>query len=39
MTEEQLVTNKNAITLQGTGGVDLDVLMPDMDWCVPRLGR
>ena len=31
MTEEQLAANTNAITLQ-PGGLDLDVLLPDMDW-------
>ena len=33
MTEEQLAVNRNAITLQ-TGGLDLDVLLPDINWCV-----
>ena len=31
MTEDQLAANSNAITLQ-PGGLDLDVLLPDMDW-------
>ncbi|KAJ7593862.1 Rec8 like protein-domain-containing protein [Mycena floridula] len=34
MTEDQLVANKNAITLQGAGGVDINALIPDMDWDV-----
>ena len=33
MTEEQMVVNANTITLTGTG-IDLDVLLPDMDWYV-----
>ncbi|VDC06437.1 unnamed protein product [Peniophora sp. CBMAI 1063] len=33
MTEDQLAANSNAITLQ-PGGLDLDVLLPDMDWGV-----
>ncbi|KAI0030791.1 Rec8 like protein-domain-containing protein [Vararia minispora EC-137] len=33
MTEEQLNASSNAITLQ-PGGLDLDVLLPDMDWGV-----
>lgn len=33
MTEEQLIVNQNAITLQ-EGNVDLDLLLPDIDWCV-----
>ena len=33
LTEEQLTVNKNAITLP-TNGVVLDLLMPDVDWCV-----
>ncbi|KAG6812594.1 hypothetical protein H0H92_001945 [Tricholoma furcatifolium] len=31
MTEDQLAVNKNAITLQ-PGGLDLDVLLPDVNW-------
>ncbi|KAI6157783.1 Rec8 like protein-domain-containing protein [Pisolithus tinctorius] len=31
MTEEQLAVNRNAITLQG-GNLDLDVLIPDINW-------
>ncbi|KAG5637033.1 hypothetical protein H0H81_006028 [Sphagnurus paluster] len=31
MTEEQLAVNKNAITLQ-PGGLDLDLLLPDVNW-------
>lgn len=31
MTEDQLAVNKNAITLQ-TGGIDLDLLLPDVNW-------
>jgi cohesin complex subunit SCC1 len=31
MTEDQLIVNQNAITLQG-GGLDLDVLLPDINW-------
>ena len=32
MTEDQLAVNRNAITLQG-GRLDLDVLIPDINWC------
>ncbi|KAG6899970.1 hypothetical protein C0993_004738 [Termitomyces sp. T159_Od127] len=31
MTEDQLAVNKNAITLQ-PGGLDLDLLLPDVNW-------
>ncbi|TFY66264.1 hypothetical protein EVG20_g4815 [Dentipellis fragilis] len=31
MTEDQLAVNRNAITLQ-SGGLDLDVLLPDINW-------
>ncbi|KIK27723.1 hypothetical protein PISMIDRAFT_674633 [Pisolithus microcarpus 441] len=31
MTEEQLAVNRNTITLQG-GNLDLDVLIPDINW-------
>jgi len=31
MTEDQLAVNRNAITLQGNG-VDLDILLPDVNW-------
>ncbi|KAH7888711.1 Rec8 like protein-domain-containing protein [Phlebopus sp. FC_14] len=31
MTEDQLAVNRNAITLQG-GNLDLDVLIPDINW-------
>ncbi|KAI0046073.1 hypothetical protein FA95DRAFT_1583171 [Auriscalpium vulgare] len=31
MTEDQLAVNRNAITLQA-GGLDLDVLLPDINW-------
>jgi cohesin complex subunit SCC1 len=31
MTEDQLAVNKNAITLQ-PGAVDLDILLPDVNW-------
>ncbi|KAJ7188332.1 Rec8 like protein-domain-containing protein [Mycena filopes] len=31
MTEDQLAVNKNAITLQGQS-LDLDILLPDVDW-------
>ncbi|KAJ7593875.1 hypothetical protein C8J56DRAFT_1022747 [Mycena floridula] len=37
MTEDQLVANKNAITLQGAGGVDINALIPDMDWILTRI--
>ncbi|KAF8650449.1 hypothetical protein AX16_005251 [Volvariella volvacea WC 439] len=33
MTEDQLAVNKNAITLQA-GGLDLDLLLPDVNWDV-----
>lgn len=33
MTEDQLAVNRNAITLQG-GNIDLDVLLPDINWDV-----
>ncbi|KAI0066081.1 hypothetical protein BV25DRAFT_1879090 [Artomyces pyxidatus] len=33
MTEDQLAVNRNAITLQ-TGGLDLDALLPDINWDV-----
>lgn len=33
MTEDQLAVNRNAITLQG-GNLDLDVLIPDINWQV-----
>ena len=32
MTEGELTVNKNAITLQG-GGIDLDAILPDFNWC------
>ena len=32
MTEGELLVNKNAITLQG-GGIDLDAILPDFNWC------
>ena len=32
MTEDQLVVNKTAITLQTTN-LDLDLLLPDVNWC------
>jgi cohesin complex subunit SCC1 len=31
MTEDQLVVNKTAITLQ-TNNLDLDLLLPDVNW-------
>jgi cohesin complex subunit SCC1 len=31
MTEDQLAVNKNTITLQ-PGGLDLDLLLPDVNW-------
>ena len=31
MTEDQLVVNRNAITLQGNN-LDLDALLPDINW-------
>lgn len=31
MTEDQLAVNQNTITLQ-TNNVDLDALLPDLDW-------
>jgi cohesin complex subunit SCC1 len=31
MTEDQLVVNKTAITLQ-TSNLDLDLLLPDVNW-------
>jgi cohesin complex subunit SCC1 len=31
MTEDQLTVNKNTITLQ-PGGLDLDLLLPDVNW-------
>lgn len=31
MTEDQLAVSKNAITLQ-MGGLDLDLLLPDVNW-------
>jgi cohesin complex subunit SCC1 len=31
MTEDQLVVNKNAITLQGDA-VDIDLIMPNLNW-------
>lgn len=34
MTEDQLVANKNTITLAGAGGVDINALIPDVDWSV-----
>lgn len=33
MTEDQLVINKTAITLQTTN-MDLDLLLPDVNWYV-----
>lgn len=33
MTEDQLAVNQNAITLQ-SNNLDLDALLPDLDWCV-----
>lgn len=33
MTEDQLAVNRNAITLQ-TNELDLDALLPDINWCV-----
>lgn len=33
MTEDQLAVNQNAITLQ-SNTLDLDALLPDLDWCV-----
>ena len=33
MTEDQLAVNRNAITLQGNN-LDLDALLPDINWCV-----
>lgn len=33
MTEDQLAVNRNAITLQG-GNIDLDILLPDINWDV-----
>ena len=35
MTEDQLAVNRNAITLQ-TNELDLDALLPDINWCVYR---
>jgi hypothetical protein len=35
MTEDQLAVNRNAITLQ-SGNLDLDVLLPDINWSDPR---
>jgi hypothetical protein len=35
MTEDQLAVSRNAITLQGNG-LDLDVLLPDVNWYVYR---
>ena len=32
MTEGELTVNQNAITLQG-GGIDLDAILPDFNWC------
>ena len=38
MTEDQLAVNRNAITLQGNN-LDLDALLPDINWCVLGLLR
>jgi cohesin complex subunit SCC1 len=38
MTEDQLAVNRNAITLQA-GGLDLDVLLPDINWFVSATER
>ncbi|KAH9979069.1 Rec8 like protein-domain-containing protein [Lactifluus volemus] len=35
LTEDQLAVNRNAITLP-TSNLDLDILLPDINWCVAR---
>lgn len=32
MTEDQLIVNKNTITLQSTNAADIDFLLPNYDW-------
>ena len=36
MAEEQLVVNKNAITLP-TVNIDLDQFIPDFNWCIAKV--